>query len=60
MSDVLQFYKDAKCSSYWLRQAISDLEKRDPLDALCDAEKLVAAMHERWFAAVKDKDGTDG
>ncbi|WP_419739474.1 hypothetical protein [Ruegeria sp.] len=36
--------------SYWLKRAIGDLAKRDPLDALHDAELLRALMKARWQA----------
>lgn len=54
---ILEFHKQPKNSSRWLRNAIAELERRDPFDALTDAEKLVAAMNERWFEEVKDREG---
>lgn len=57
MGVILEFHKQPKNSSRWLRNAIAELERRDPFDALTDAEKLVAAMNERWFEEVKDREG---
>jgi tellurite resistance protein len=31
-------------TSYWLKEAIRRCEQRDPVDALCDAEVLVALL----------------
>lgn len=38
---------DDPASSYWLKNAICVLEARDPLDALMDAEVLVAIAKAR-------------
>lgn len=35
-------------ASYWLKGAIVALDKRDPLDALRDAEVLVMVLKDRW------------
>ena len=34
-------------ASYWLKQAIKDMLKRDALDAVCDAECLAELLKER-------------
>jgi hypothetical protein len=44
VADVLA---DPACS-YWLRDRIREVLERDPLDALRDAETLVAILEARW------------
>ena len=34
------------CSSYWLKNAVKDALQRDPIDAIADAEALVALLRE--------------
>ena len=46
--DVLVAMNSDPSISYWLKRAIADLSKRDPLDALYDAELLCALMKNRW------------
>ncbi len=44
VADVLA---DPACS-YWLRDRVREALERDPLDALRDAETLVAILEARW------------
>lgn len=39
--------------SYWARQALIDLARRDPLDALQDCERLTALMRDRFETALR-------
>ena len=39
--------------SYWLKQAVRDLTRRDPLDALRDVELLQALMLDRLEACLR-------
>ena len=45
---------DPSCS-YWLRDRLRECQERDPLDALRDAETLVAILEERWQELVADR-----
>ncbi len=49
VADVLA---DPACS-YWLRDRIREALERDPLDALRDAETLVAVLEARWRTSVQ-------
>jgi hypothetical protein len=42
--------RDSPCTSYWLKDAIDHNWGRDPVDALMDAEVLVALLRTRWDA----------
>lgn len=44
---VAEVLADPACS-YWLRDRIREALERDPLDALRDAETLVAILEARW------------
>lgn len=46
---IRQSQADPACSS-WLQQALLDAGKRDILDALSDAEALVAILTNEWEA----------
>lgn len=41
--------------SYWLKDALHALDKRDPVDAVCDAELLANVMGQRAKEARYDK-----
>jgi hypothetical protein len=41
---------DGPCTSYWLKEQIRNLDKRDVLDAMRDAELLAKVANERWQA----------
>jgi hypothetical protein len=45
---VAEVLSDPACS-YWLRDRIREALARDPLDALRDAETLVAILEARWL-----------
>lgn len=36
------------CTSNWLKRALTDLQERDILDAVCDAKVLFDATNERY------------
>ena len=40
------------CASYWLKDAISAMDQRDPGDALRDAEYLLSLMDRRCAEAM--------
>jgi DNA-binding transcriptional LysR family regulator len=42
-----QTIADEFCQSYWLRDAIAALAKRDPIDAIQDVESLLRVQQER-------------
>ena len=61
--DVLIEMNNDPSISYWLKRAIADLAKRDPLDALYDAELLCSLMKTRWDSWCRTKvepKGTEG
>ena len=35
-------------TSFWLSAALADLDRRDPVDALNDAETLAKIQRQRW------------
>lgn len=43
----LQITLDSPAASYWLKDALAQLDKRDPVDALADAQALVYLMQQR-------------
>lgn len=45
---VAEVLADPACS-YWLRDRIRESLERDPLDALRDAETLLAILEARWL-----------
>ncbi len=44
--------------SYWLRGALATASRRDPIDALRDAERLVEILRSRAIEVVSTIDGT--
>ena len=51
-STLKQTLLDANDVSTWLKQAITELDQRDPCDALRDAELLVDLQQRRWQALI--------
>lgn len=45
---VEQHIQDSDCASYWLKNALKQARERDALDALRDAETLVAVLKARF------------
>lgn len=45
--ELLAILRDP-ATSFWLRRAVAELQERDPLDALHDAQLLHRAMHTRF------------
>ena len=39
---------ESPCASYWLKNAVQTASQRDIVDALRDAETLLAALQECW------------
>ena len=52
-ADTIQTIRDDPAVSDWLKQAIVDLARRDPLDALNDVELLTALVTDRWEALIR-------
>ena len=48
---VLTLLEDPSVTD-WFKRAVCDLARRDPLDALHDAELLCALMRDRWEAVL--------
>lgn len=44
---IRRIVADAPGASYWLKAAVEALDKRDPVDALNDAEELLAVAQAR-------------
>lgn len=44
---------DSPAASYWLKSALEDALKRDPVDSLNDAEYLVDLLSERFNLILK-------
>jgi hypothetical protein len=47
-SDKAAALKANPAVSFWLKEALTNLENRDILDAVCDAKVLFDAMNERY------------
>ena len=52
-SDVVQKILADPAASYWLKDAIRSLAKRDPMDACNDAELLLAVAKARATSAMR-------
>lgn len=52
-TERIQKVIDSHAASYWLKAALKDALKRDPVDALNDAEYLVDLLNERFNLILK-------
>lgn len=57
LKDKIDFIENSPSCSYWLKQAWEGAKKRDPVDALTDAELLAEVCMAKWISLTGSETG---